>query len=162
MHERLVPWTPRLKWWFVALELAGIYVAPAVLLALTVGGLLLAYGGAVFFRVATPSFAGAGSFVLGGLVEPHPVVALLAFDIVASIFVTRAAFRNQAWAHWGAVTLIAASMLPAILVALAWHELAIWVLALAYCAACAAFLVAMTYAFVKHGPWGVRAQGISR
>ncbi|MGZ5997716.1 MAG: hypothetical protein ACXWN0_18850, partial [Isosphaeraceae bacterium] len=47
-------------------------------------------------------------------------------------------------------------------VAVFFSEAVIWLAAVAYCAACAAFVIAMTYAFLEHGPWGVPAQGSNR
>jgi hypothetical protein len=147
-----------LKLWLVGLELVGIYVGPTVLALVIVGGLLLIYGAAVVFHLATPSFAGAGSFVLDGLLQQPLVAAWLALEIIAGIFITRAAFRNQAWAHWGAVALIGASLLPPIVIAVAFRELVVWVIVLFYGAGCIAFLMTMTYVYAKHGPWGVTTQ----
>lgn len=146
---------------FVALELVGIYIAPAALLVVFVEGLLVLYGAAVLFHLATPSYAGAASFILAGLFEQPLVIPGVALEIVASIIVTRAAFQNQAWSHWGAVVLIAASTPAPILAAYEFNELAIWAFVLAYCAGCAAFVVAMTFAFLRYGEWGGTAQEIS-
>ena len=155
-------WTRPLKLWFVGLQLVGIYVGPTVLAVLIAAGLLLIYGAAVLFHLGEPSYAGAASFVLAGLLQFSLVGAWLVLEILSGIVITRASFRDQAWTHWGAVILIAASLLPVIAIAAAFRELVVWVIVVAYCAGCVAFVAAMTYAFVEYGPWGMRAQGINK
>ena len=87
------------------------------------------------------------------------IVAVPVAVIVASILTTRGAFRQKAWAHWAAMALVAISTVPFIAVAVAFRDWSWWLLALPYCAACVAFLAAMTYAFAKYGPWGaIRSQ----
>src|SRR4029077_3949913 len=66
--------------------------------------------------------------------------------IAASIVITRAAFRQKAWAHWAAMALLAASIAPFIRAAIAFRDWVWWLIALPYSAACVAFLAAMTYA----------------
>ena len=155
-------WTRPLKLWFVGLQLVGIYVGPTVLAVLIAAGLLLIYGAAAIFFQMKPSYGGAGSFVLEGVLQYSLVGAWLVLEILSGIVITRATFRNQAWTHWGAVVLIAASWVPAIAIAMFFQELVVWVIVLAYCAACVAFVVAMIYVFVEYGPWGMPAQGINK
>jgi hypothetical protein len=155
-------WTRPLKWWFVGLQVAGIYGVAAFLLVASVGEWMFLAVVSYFLRSSTPAFSDAAGAALGGIFgQPALGIAVLVGMIVASVFITRGAFRHQAWAHWGAIALVAVSTLPVIQIAVVFHELAIWIVALAYCAGCAAFVAAMTYALVKHGPWGVPAQKAS-
>jgi hypothetical protein len=155
-------WTRPLQLWFVSLQVTGIYGVAALLFALSVGVWIFLAIVADFLRssVAYPDAAG---LVLGDMFgQPAAEIAGLVVMIVASIFITRAAFRHEGWAHWGAIALVAISTVPVIQIAVFFSAAVIWLAAVAYCAACAAFVIAMTYAFVMHGPWGLAAQGTSR
>jgi hypothetical protein len=152
-------WTPPLKWWFVGLQVAGIYGVAALLFVTSVGVWVFLALVAYFLRSSTPAFTDAVGAALGDIFgKPAVAIAVLAAMIVASVFITRGAFKHQAWAHWGAIVLIAVSTLPVIQIAVFFRELVIWIVALTYSAGSAAFVAAMTYALVRHGPWGVPAQ----
>jgi hypothetical protein len=133
---------------------AGIYLAATILLVLFVAAwivlsLLLTMVG----KTDTSYLDVVRVFLLYASEQPLLVVVPAAV-IVASIVTTRAAFRQQAWAHWAAMVLVAASMAPFILIAVAFHDWVWWLIALPYSAACLAFLAAMTYAVARYGPWG--------
>jgi hypothetical protein len=141
---------------------AGIYGVAALLFVTSVGVWVLLALVAYFLRGSTPAFSDAVGTALGDIFgQPAVAIAVLSAMIVASVFITRGAFRRKGWAHWGAIALVAVSTLPVIQIAVFFHELGIWIAALAYCTGCAAFVAVMTNALVKHGPWGVPAQGTS-
>jgi hypothetical protein len=149
--------------WFVSLQVSGIYGVAAALIAMSVGVWIFVALVADFLHGSPPGFPDAAWVVLGDIFgQPVAAIAGLVVMIVASIFITRGAFRHEGWAHGGAIALVAISTVPVIQIAVFFHELAVWLIAFAYFAACAAFAVAMTFAFVKHGPWGVPAQGTSQ
>lgn len=100
------------------------------------------------------SYLDVAKVLLFALLQQPLVIAGVVALILASILTTWGAFRQKTWAHWAAMALIAATMGPAILMAVTFRAAAYWAIALPYCAACVAFLTAMTYAAVKHGPRG--------
>ena len=143
------------------MELVGVYLGPTVAVVMFAFGFLVLYFLADLFTATPSSYQGAGRFVIGGLSQQPVLIAAVMLEVVASIFITKAAIRNRAWAHWGAVALIAVSTVPPIVVAMwfqyadtPWQILA-WLIAGLYCAGSVAFIVAMTSAFLKHGPWGI-------
>jgi hypothetical protein len=156
-------WTQPLKWWFVGLQVAGIYGVAALLFVTSVGVWVFLALVAYFLRGSTPTFSDAVGVALGDIFgQPALGIGVLVVMIVASVLITRGGFRHKGWAHWGAIVLVGVSTLPVIQIAVFFHELAIWIVALVYCAGCAAFVATMTYVLVKHGPWGLAAPGMSR
>ena len=148
----MTTWTGALKWWFLGLQVAGIYLAATILLVLFVGAFFLFSFIATILGQPTPSAGAVVRVLLFG--QPLLTVGMVG-ALMASIVITRGALRLEAWAHWGAMALIAASTVAVILMAVTFREPAFWIIGLVYCAAGVAFLVAMTYAFVKYGPWGM-------
>jgi hypothetical protein len=170
-REAASPWTRPLQLWFVSLEVTGIYGVAVLLFVLSIG-VWAFFGVVAFFLRSSVSYPDAAGVLLGAMFgQPAAEIAGMVVMIVASIFITRAAFRQAGWAHWGAIALVAVSTLPVIQIAVflsqggtdsrAPFQPVIWLAAVAYCVACAAFVMAMTYAFVMHGPWGVAAQETS-
>jgi hypothetical protein len=156
-------WTRPLQLWFVSLQVTGIYGVAAAVFAMSIGVWIFVALVADILHGSAPGFTDAAGVVLGDIFgQPAAEIAGLVVMIVASIFITRGAFRHEGWAHGGAIALVAISTVPVIQIAVFFRELAVWLIAFAYFAACVAFVVAMTYAFVKHGPWGVPAQATSR
>jgi hypothetical protein len=141
---------------------AGIYGVAALLFVTSVGVWVLLALVFTFLGSSPPAFSDAVGVALGDIFgQPAVAIAILVIMIVASVLITRGAFRRKGWAHWAAIALVAVSTLPVIQIAVFFHELGIWIAAVAYCIGCAAFVAAMTYALVKHGPWGVPVQGTS-
>jgi hypothetical protein len=156
-------WTRPLQLWFVSLEVTGIYGVAATVFVMSVGVWILVWVVIYILHGSPPGFSDAAWVVLGAVFgQPAAAIAAFVLMTVASIFITRGAFRHQGWAHWGAIALLAVSTLPVIHIAMYFGEQVVWLIALAYVTACIAFMVAMSYAFVMHGPWGVPAQGTSR
>jgi len=148
------PWTRPLQLWFVSLEVTGIYGVAALLFALSVGVWIFLAIVADFLH-SSAAYPDAAGVVLSMFSQPAAEIAGLVLMVVASIFITRGAFRHEGWAHWAAIALIAISTVPVIQIAAFYREVVFWLPAVAYCAACAAFVMAMTWAFAMHGPWGV-------
>jgi hypothetical protein len=150
------PWTRPLQLWFVSLEVTGIYGIAVLLFVLSIG--MWAFLGVVaFFLRSSVSYPDAAGVVLSMFSQPAAEIAGLVVMIVASIFITPGAFRREGWAHWAAIALVAISTVPVFQIAAFYREVVLWIPAVAYCLACAAFAMAMTYAFVMHGPWGAAA-----
>lgn len=147
-------WTQTLKWSFLGLQVAGLYLVSTLLLLLFVlGFIFLSLASTILGQSQTSYWDVANFFLLILLQQPLIIVGIVVV-IVASILTIRGAFRQKAWAHWAAMVLVAASIVPAIGVAVAFRDSAWWVIALPYSAACLAFLAAMTYAVARYGPWG--------
>lgn len=125
-----------------------------VLLLLLIGEfILLALAGMILGKTE-PNYQDVVRVLLIYASEQPLLVVVPAAAIVASILTTRGAFRQRAWAHWAAMALVAASIVPFILVAVAFRDGVWWLIALPYSAACVAFLAAMAYAAARYGPWG--------
>ena len=156
-------WTRALQLWFVSLEVAGIYGVAAVLFVMSVAVWVVVALVAFFMRSPGPALPEAAVVVLGAIFgKPAAAIAWLVVMIVASIFITRGAFRREGWAHWGAIALVIVSALPVIQIAAFLREPVIWLIALAYCVVSAAFIVAMIYVVVLVGPWGAPPRGTGR
>jgi hypothetical protein len=147
-------WTQPLKWSFLGLQVAGIYLAATVVLVLFVAAFILFSLIGTLLGDTHVSYLDVARVLLFEMSQQPLVIAGIVALILASILTTRGAFRQKTWAHWGAMALIAATMVPAILMAVTFRAAAYWAIALAYSGACVAFLTAMTYAAVKYGPWG--------
>jgi hypothetical protein len=133
---------------------AGIYLAATIVVVLFVAAwIVLSLMMTVFGKTDT-SHLDVVRLLLFYASEQPSLVAVPVVAIVASIVTTRGAFSQKAWAHWAAMALVAASIVPFILIAVAFRDWVWWLIALPYSAACVAFLVAMTYAAVRYGPWG--------
>jgi phage-related holin len=148
-------WTQPLKWSFLGLQVAGVYLAGTVLLVLAVAAFILFSLIATLLGQTHTSYLDFARVVLFELSQQPLVFAGIVAAILASILTTRGAVRRKAWAHWAAMALIAASIVPAILMAVTFRDWVWWLVALPYSAACVAFLAAMTYAAIRYGPWGV-------
>jgi hypothetical protein len=151
----VTPWTQPLRRSFVGLQVFGIYLASGVLFVLTVGAFFLFSLVGVILGRKAPTYPDVAGVVLGGLFGQPLVIVGMVAAVLASISMTWGASRFKAWAHWGAMVLIAASMLPAILMAIAFRDPIYWVIGSIYCGGCVAFLGAMTIALKKYDPWGV-------
>jgi hypothetical protein len=136
---------------------AGIYLAATILVVLVVAAWILLSLVLTVLGKTDTSYLDVVRLLLSYASEQPLVVAVPVVAIVASIVTTRGAFRQKAWAHWAAMALVSASMVPFILIAVAFRDWVWWLIALPYSAACVAFLAAMTYAAVRYGPWGVIA-----
>jgi len=132
---------------------AGLYLVVVILLVLVVGAfIVLSLVGTILGKSANSTDV-VRVLLLYASEQPWLIVVPPA-AIAASIVTTRAAFRQQAWAHWAAMALVAASIVPFIFTAIAFRDGVWWLIALPYSAACVAFLAAMTYAAARYGPWG--------
>jgi hypothetical protein len=145
-----------MKVWFVGLQVVGIYGTAAAALVVTVGAWALF--SVLFYilrwgNIAYPDMA--WSLLTEVFGQPALAIAVLVAMVIASIYITRAALRHIAWAHWAAMALVAVTMLPALVIARFFSEPVTWVIALAYCCLCAAFIGVMTYVGAMYGPWGV-------
>jgi hypothetical protein len=145
-------WTRPLRWSFIVLQIFGIYLGSLVLIALVVGAYFISSLVAIILGVPAPSYE---SVVRDTLLGQPLVIAATVAAVVASIGVTVGASRYRAWAHWAAMALIAISMVLAILLIVAFHDRIWLVIGLVYCVGGVAFLVAMTYASIEYGPWGM-------
>ena len=152
-------WTQPLRWTFIGLQLAGIYLASVGIFLLTLVAWGFFYLIAVFFSRPAPNYLETTTVLFGSVLEkvgPQPwlLVAIVA-AVVASALVTYGAFRFKVWAHWGAMVLIALSVAAAIMITVSPLRDLFGVMVWIYCAASFLFLVAMTFAVIRYGPWGI-------
>jgi hypothetical protein len=138
---------------------AGIYLTATILFLVAVGAFIVLSLVATILGHTDTNYLDVVRVLLLYASEQPLLVVVPPAAIAASILTTRAAFRQQAWAHWAAMALVAASIVPFILVAIAFRDWVWWLIALPYSAACLAFLAAMTYAVARYGPWGATRSG---
>jgi hypothetical protein len=156
---RNTAWTQPLKWSFLGLQVAGLYLVVVILLLLVVGLFIVLSLAATILGKTDPNYLDVVRVLLLYASEQPLLVVVPPAAMVASIVTTRAAFRQQAWAHWAAMALVAASIVPFILIAIAFRDWIWWLIAVPYSAACVAFLAAMTYTAARYGPWGATRPG---
>jgi hypothetical protein len=152
---RTGPWTQPLKWSFILLQVYGIYLASVVLLILALLVFFLLAMAATILGGPQPTYRDVAGFALYTLLEQPLLIVGMVAALVASIWFTVGAARLRPWAHWAAMAFVAVSIVPAILMIAAFRDWVWWMVGLPYCAGCVAFLIAMTYAFRRYGPWGV-------
>jgi hypothetical protein len=156
---RVGPWTQPLKWSFIALQLYGIYLASVVLLLLALFLFFFLSLAATFLGQPQPTNEETGRFVLDILLGQPWLIVGIVVAVVVSISLTVGAARLRPWAHWAAMAFIALSIVPVILMIAAFRDWVWWTVGVPYCAGCVAFLIAMSYAFRRYGPWGVPRSG---
>src|SRR4029077_12176026 len=149
------PWTQSLKWSFIVLQAFGIYLASVVLLILALLVFFMFSLAATILGGPQPTFRDIAGVVLDTLLGQPWLIVGIVVAVVVSISLTVGAARLRPWAHWAAMAFIALSIVPVILMIAAFRDWVWWTVGVPYCAGCVAFLIAMSYAFRRYGPWGV-------
>ena len=152
-------WTQPLKWTFIGLQLAGIYLVGVALFLMTLIAWAFFNLIAYFLDRTGPSYWDTTTVLFGTVLDkvgPQPwLLGVIVAAVVASVLLTYGAFRFKVWAHWGAMVLIALSIAAAIVITVSplrdLFGLIMWI----YCAASILFLAAMTIAAIRYGPWGM-------
>ena len=150
-------WTQPLRYSFVGLQLTGIHLLTVVFFLLTLISFAFFSFIATIFKLPSPSYWDTTTVLIGAIFDDlkmQPwVLVVVGAAVVASVCLTYGTYRLKAWAHWGAMVFIALSMAPPLLLKPLRDVLGVgaWL----YCAACLAFIAAMTFAVIRYGPWGV-------
>ena len=149
------PWTESLKWSFIILQIAGIYLASVVLFLLALVLYFVFSLAATVLQQRQPTNGELAGLIVYTLLGQPWLIAGIVVAFAVSICLTVGAARLRPWAHWAAMAFIALSILPVILMIAAFRDWVWWTVGVPYCGGCVAFLVAMTYAFKRYGAWGV-------